>query len=94
MARNKLLGSLALVIAHCVEASLTLFRTHRRIKLQKVLQLTKDYALALNMSAMLHLDEQEWLELFPHFDPARLFNPPTFEKLDRIQRRVEKLEDA
>jgi hypothetical protein len=53
--------------------------------------LTDDYALALNMSTQLHLVEDEWRDLFPLFDPSKLFNPPTYEKLERIRQRVEKV---
>jgi len=43
------------------------------------------------MSTHLHLVEDEWRDLFPLFDPSKLFNPPTYEKLERIRLRAEKV---
>lgn len=43
----------------------------KRIRLQKILSLTTDYATALNISCSLHISEDQWRELYPLLDPVR-----------------------
>ena len=64
----------------------------RRRRLEAELAAMRDYLEALGISAALHLKGEEWRTLYPHLDTRRVFNPPTTAKLERVQRRVQRLE--
>jgi hypothetical protein len=64
----------------------------RRRRLEAELAAMRDYLEALGISASLHLTGADWRTLYPHLDTRRVFNPPTTAKLERVQRRVQRLE--
>jgi hypothetical protein len=64
----------------------------RRRRLEAELAATRDYLEALGISSSLHLTGADWRTLYPHLDTRRVFNPPTTAKLERVQRRVRRLE--
>eukprot|EP00960_Hanusia_phi_P051490 760842-Hanusia_phi.AAC.1 len=65
----------------------TALKAERR-RLTKELELTKKYFEALELSTALHLEEDEWKNLYPQLDPDKLFDPPSERKLQLVYDRI------